>query len=94
MIIVEVTSSAIRPGPRAGVRRVVQQSAMALKAAQICWRPPTPRLPSRLVSTDFGTVVRLSEVATLSWSIPSSAPTGMHVGMERIELVRERRRRG
>lgn len=39
------------------------------------------------MSTDLGTAARLSKVATLSWSIPSSGPTGTQVGIARIVLV-------
>ena len=64
-----------------------QRLAIASSASQMCRPPLTLSCPSLVVSTDFGAAARLSKVATLSWSIPSSAPTEMHVVMLRIVLV-------
>ena len=66
---------------------VCQQSAIDLRAWHIWWRPMLLSEPIWWIRVDFGTDVRLSNAATLSWLRPSADPIGKHVGISRSMLV-------
>ena len=62
-----------------------QQFAIGCRASHMRWRLARSSCSRRIVRTDFGIAARLSNMATLSWSIPSSSLTGTHVRIERQE---------